>query len=137
MNFNVRSPFYIFVTLMLVAVLPLPQDVLAQEHVVAAADLHRDMVAASQARHTNQAKVLKFLSTDVGRKALKSATIPYEKVQKALAQLNDEDLARLAATSEKLQADFAGGKLSTTETYILIAVVTAVIILLIVIAARR
>ena len=137
MNFNVRNPFYIFVTLILVAVLPLPQDMLAQEHVVTAADLHRAMVAASQARDTSQAKVLKFLSTDPGRKALKSANVPYQKVQKALAQLSDEELARLAAKSEKWQADFAGGKLTTNETYILIAVATALIILLIVIAAGR
>ena len=137
MNFSFRSPFYIFVALMLVAVLPLPQDLLAQEHVVSAKDLHRDLVAASQARQNNRAKVVKFLSTDLGQKVLKSANVPYEKVQKAVGQLTDEELARMAAASEKLEADFAGGKLSTTETYILVAVVTAVVILLIVIAARR
>ncbi len=137
MNFSFRSPFYMFVTLMLVAVLPLPQDLFAQEHVVSVQDLHRDLVAASQARQNNQAKVVKFLSTDLGQKALKSANLSYEKVQKAVSQLSDDELARLAAKSEKLQADFAGGKLSTNETYILIAVATAVIILLIVIAARR
>lgn len=132
-----RSSFSALVAVLLIVLLPLPQDVLAQEHVVSRAELHRDIVAASQARQSNQDKVLEFLSTDPGRKALKSANVPYEKVEKAVAQLSDAELARLAATTEKVQADFAGGKLSTTETYILIAVVTAVIILLIVIAARR
>ncbi len=136
MNFNVRSPFYIFVTLMLVAVLPLPQDVLAQEHVVAAADLHRDMVAATQARHTNQAKVLKFFSSEQAKKALKSTTLSYEKVQKAVSQLSDEELVRLTATTEKVQNDFAAGALTNQQvTYIIIALATAVIILIIV-AAR-
>ena len=50
--------------------------------------------------------------------------------------MSDEDLARLAAQSEKLQKDVAAGALTNQQiTYILIALGTAVIILVIV-AAR-
>ena len=136
MNFSFRSPFYVFVALMLVAVLPLPQDLLAQEHVVSAKDLHRDLVAAAQARQGNQAKVLKFFSSEQANKALKSANLPYEKVQKAVSQLSDDELARLAATTERVQNDFAAGALTNQQiTYIIIALATAVLILILV-AAR-
>lgn len=136
MDLNFRRPLYIFVTLMLVAVLPLPQDVFAQEHVVSSKDLHRDLVAAAQARQGNQAQVLKFFSSEQATKALKSANLPYQKVQRAVSQLSDAELARLAATTEKVQNDFAAGNLTNQQiTYIIIALATAVIILIIV-AAR-
>jgi len=135
MDFNFRRPLYIFMTLMLVAVLPLPQDVFAQEHVVSSKDLHRDLVAAAQARQGNQAKVQKFFSSEQATKALKSANLPYQKVQKAVSQLSDAELARLAATTEKVQNDFAAGALTNLQiTYIIIALATAVIILVIIAA---
>jgi hypothetical protein len=136
MDLNFRRPFYIFVALMLVAVLPLPQDVLAQEHVVSSKDLHRDLVAAAQARQGNQTKVLKFFSSEQAAKALKSANLSSQRVEKAVSQLSDDELARLAATTEKVQNDFAAGNLTNQQiTYIIIALATAVIILIIV-AAR-
>jgi hypothetical protein len=136
MNLSFRRTFYLFVTLLLVAVLPLPQDVFAQEHVVSSADLHRDLVAAAQARQNNQAKVLKFFSSEQAQKALSSANLRYEKVEKAVSQLRDDEVARLAAATEKVQNDFAAGALTSQQvTYIIIALATAVIILIIV-AAR-
>lgn len=124
------------VAVLLIPLLTLPQDVLAQEHVVSAAQLHHDVAAAAQARLSHEATVLRLFSTEPGRKALESANLPYEKVEKAVAQLSDEELARLAVQAEKVQTNFAAGKMTTDQTYILIAVVTAVIVLLIVIAAR-
>ena len=136
MNLSFPRPFSVFVALLLAVVLPLPQDVFAQDHVVSARDLHRDLVAAAQARQGNQAKVLKFFSSEQAGKALKSAKLPYEKVQKAVAQLTDDELARLAATTEKVQNDFAAGSLTNQQiTYIIIALATAVLILILV-AAR-
>lgn len=136
MNLSFRRTCYLFVTLLLVAVLPLPQDVFAQEHVVSSADLHRDLVAAAQARQNNQAKVLKFFSSEQAQKVLRSANLRYEKVEKAVSQLRDDEVARLAAATEKVQSDFAAGALTSQQvTYIIIALATAVIILIIV-AAR-
>ncbi len=135
MHFDLRRSLYIFVALMLVAALPFPQDVLAQEHVVSSKDLHRDLVAAAQVRQDNQAKVLKFFSSEQASKALKSANLPYQKVQKAVSQLSDNELARLAVTAERVQNDFAAGALTNQQvTYIIIALATAVIILILVVA---
>lgn len=133
MSLNLRSSLCTLV--ILVVTLPLPQNALAQEHVVSAADLHRDILAAAQAREGNQDKVLKFFSSDQAKKALQSANLPYERVQKAVSQLSDEELARLAARTEKARKDFAAGNLTNQQiTYIIIALATAVIILIIVVA---
>jgi len=136
MNFNFRSSVCVLLVSMLVAAFVLPQDMLAQQHVVSSADLRRDAAAAAQVRETNQAKVLKFFSSDPAKKALKSASLPYERVEKAVSQLSDEELARLAARTDKVQNDFAAGALNNQQvTYIIIALATAVIILILV-AAR-
>jgi hypothetical protein len=124
------SPLLIFLLLLMFAVVPL--GVRAQEHVVSPADLQKDLQAAAQTRQSNQAKVQKFLSTDQAKKALESAHLPYEKVQKAIPSLSDEELARLAAKTDKAQGDFAAGALTNQEiTYIIIALATAVIIIII------
>lgn len=136
MNFNARGCWCILV-LLLLAVLPMSPDARAQEHVVSAGDLHRDIVAAAQARQSNQVKIQNFFSSDEAKRALKSAHLPYERVQRAVLSLGDEELARLAARTVKIESDFAAGSLSNQElTYIIIALGTAVIILVIV-AARR
>ena len=108
---------------------------LAQDHVVSAADLQKDRVDATQTREVNQAKVEKFFKSDPARKVLKSAGIQEKKVVEAVAQLSDEELARLAERTDKIQRDFAAGALTNQEiTYILIALVTAVIIIVVVVA---
>lgn len=138
MKFSVRVSLNLVMIAMLLAVFPAPPDALAQQqdHVVSATDLHRDIVSAARTRETNLAKVQKFFSTDLARKALKSSNLPYDKVHNAVSSLNDEELARLAARTDKVQADFAAGSLSNQQiTYIIIALATAVIVLILV-AAR-
>jgi hypothetical protein len=67
---------------------------------------------------------------------LSSTGIEYRKVERALAQLEDEELARLAARADKVRRDFEAGSLTNQQiTYIIIALATAVLILVIV-AAR-
>jgi len=121
--------------LLLAAVLAIPQDAFAQSHVVSAADLQKDVVAASRAREVNLAKVEKFFSSDVAQKALKSAHMDSREVQSAVRVLSDQELARLAARADKSQRDFAAGALTNQEiTYIIIALATAVLIIVIVVA---
>ena len=135
MNLSFRSSLCMLVILVLVPGLIVPPDMMAQEHVVSSADLRRDLVAAAQVRQDNQAKVVRFFSSDQAKKALQSAGLSYEKIQKAVPQLGDEELVRLASLTDKVQHDFAAGALSNQEiTYILIALGTAVIILVLVAA---
>ena len=57
------------------------------------------------------------------------------KIEKAFPQLSDEELARLALQTDKIQNDLAAGALTNQQlTYMTIALATAVIILIIVAA---
>ena len=106
------------------------------DHIVPAPDLHQAVRAAGQARQKHLTKLDKFFSSEPARKAFETVKLDPAKDSQALAFLNDDELARLAAQSEKIQHDVAAGALTNQQiTYILIALGTAVIILVIV-AAR-
>ena len=69
------------------------------------------------------------------KKALKTTRIDPEKIQKAVPSLSDEELARLAAQTDKVQRDIAAGALNNTQiTYIIIAIATALLVTLIFVA---
>ena len=117
------------------ALLPLMSQT-SSDHIVPAPDLHQAVRAAAEARQDHLTKLDKFFATEPARKALETVKLDPAKVSQALTFLSDDELARLAAQSEKLQHDIAAGSLTNQQiTYILIALGTAVIILVIV-AAR-
>jgi len=111
------------------------QKLVAEDHLVKTADLHRAIVTAAEARQDNQAKVQRFFSTEPAKKALRNAKVDLVQIEKAIPHLSDQELARLANQTEKIQKDFAAGTLTNEQiTYIIIALATAVIILVIVVA---
>ncbi len=108
---------------------------IAEEHVIGTAELHQAIAAVSKSRQQNLTKVQEFFSTNSTRRALQSAKIDIEKVKQVIPLLDDEELARLAAQTEKIQNDIAGGALTNQQiTYIIIALATAVVILIIIAA---
>ena len=113
------------------AVMAFPQGAIAQDHVVSAAQVRKDVQAASQARNEELAKVNGFLETEQARKAMAGAHIDYRQVNAAVQSLSDEDLARVAAKADQAQKDFAAGTLSDRDL-ILIILAVAVIVLIIV-----
>lgn len=100
-----------------------------KQHVVSLGDLNKDAARPAQTRQANEAAVRTLLSSDQGQKALKSAKLDYQKVDKAIGQLSDEDLSRLAERSRQAQADFAAGTLSNRDLLWIIVIALAVIIL--------
>jgi hypothetical protein len=102
-----------------------------QEHVVPRTDLRNDLAQAAEIRHRNEADVRGLLSSEVGQKALQSAHIDYEKVDQAVSQLSDEELARMAQQSRQLKADFAAGRLSNGAIIAIVVVIAVVIILVV------
>ena len=122
---------------MLAAMIPVVSAAAAESHVVPLTELHQAAVVAStEARGANLARVEHFFSSDVAQASLRAAKIDGDQVMKALPLLSDEELARLAARTDRLQTDFAAGALSTLHlTYIVIALAAAVFVLIIV-AAR-
>jgi len=108
-----------------------PQNLIAQSHVVSPAELQKATLAATETRQQNIEKLRQFLSTPAANKALKQAQIDAQQVKRAVGSLNDEELARLAARADQAQADFAAGHISDRDLLIILVCV-AVLILIIV-----
>src|ERR1051325_2291260 len=100
-----------------------------QRHVVSLSELNKDAAQAAQTRQSDEGAVRTLLSSEQGQKALKSAHLDYQSVDKAVGQLSDDDLARLAQRSLQAQADFAAGRLSNGAIIAIVAVIAATIIL--------
>ncbi|PYU89832.1 MAG: hypothetical protein DMG25_18250, partial [Acidobacteria bacterium] len=97
--------------------------------------LQQQIQNAAHAREQNLAKVQRFFSEERVKKVLKTTRVDPQKVQKAIPSLSDEELARLASQTDKIQRDIAAGALTNTQiTYIIIALATALLVTLIFVA---
>jgi hypothetical protein len=103
-----------------------------QQHVVTSEELSQQVARPAEARQANEDAVRHLLSSDAGQNALKSANVEYERVDKAIGQLSDEEVAKLADRSRQAESDFAAGAISAkTLAYIILAVVVIVVIVVI------
>jgi hypothetical protein len=100
-----------------------------QQHVVSLSDLNKDASRPAQTRQANEQAVRTLLSSEQGQKALQSAKLDYQKVDKAVGQLSDEDLAKLAERSRQAQADFAAGRISDRDMLWIILIALGIIVL--------
>jgi hypothetical protein len=99
------------------------------QHVVTSEELSNQAARPADTRQTNEDAIRHLLSSDEGQKALKSANVDYQRVDKAIGQLSDEEVAKLADRSRQAESDFAAGFLSPkTLAYIIIAIVIIVVI---------
>jgi hypothetical protein len=131
MNWSVRLPLITMAggfSLVLFALAASAQTPNAR-HVVTHDDLRQDALRVAQTRQADEAAIRHLLSSDAGRQALKSADVDYARVDKAIHQLNDEELARLADRSRQAQSDFAAGLISAkTLAYIILILVVVITI---------
>lgn len=98
-------------------------------HVVTREDLRQEAARSAQTRQSNEGAIRDLLSSEAGRQALKSADIDYARVDTAISQLSDEDVARLAVRSRQAQNDFAAGLISAkTLAYIILILVVVITI---------
>lgn len=134
MSLNLRQSVRIAIASILVTIFFVPADLVAQSHVVSPAELQKEVMAASQARQHNLETVRQFLSTPTAEKAMISAQIDPQQVKTAVATLDDQELAQLAARADKAQADFAAGKLGERD---LIWIILAIVVLVLIIVAVR
>jgi hypothetical protein len=109
-----------------VSVLAQAQD---KQHVVSADELSRDSAAPTVARQANEAAVRQLFASEAAQKALKSANLDYAKVDKAVGQLSDEDVTKLARRSQQVQHDFAAGRLSDRDLLVIVIIAVLVIAL--------
>ena len=103
-----------------------------QQHVVTTDELNQQVARPAETRQANKEAVRHLLSSDAGQNALKSANVDYARVDKAIGQLSDEEVAKLAERSRQAESDFAAGAISAkTLAYIILAVVVIVVIIVI------
>jgi hypothetical protein len=106
------------------------RGLMAQDHVVPTANLHQVMMSSSAARQNNLRKVERFLSSQQVRSAVKKSGFNLKEVRQAVPSLNDQELARLARTTDKIQSNFAAGALTRKQlTLIIVAGIIVVVIL--------
>ena len=108
-----------------------PQSMIAQSHVVSPGDIQKDVSNASAARRQNQKQVEDFLSSREAQRAMKSAKIDPQQVTNAVSQLNDAELASLAARSAKAQKDFAAGTIDNHDLLLILVGLAALILIIV------
>jgi Flp pilus assembly protein TadB len=105
--------------------------ILAQSHVVSQTDIHKELVNAGQTRQQNLQKVKGLFSSNETRKAMETAKISPEKVDAAVSTLSDEELARLASRADKIDQDFAAGRLNDRDLLIILVGIAALILIIV------
>jgi hypothetical protein len=111
-----------------------PSQVAAQDkghgdHVVSLDELKSDAAKPAQTRQANEADVRHLLQTEAGQQALKQAKVDYAKVDKAISQLSDDDLATVAEKSRQADHDFAAGGLTQTLIIVIVLIVILIVVL--------
>jgi hypothetical protein len=102
-------------------------------HVVSSSELQLQAAKGSQQRQENIAHVRTFLSSPAGRDALTKAHLDPQKIQTAVPELNDQELAQLSARADQAQKDFAAGYLSTRDIALVILGVALLILIIVIV----
>jgi hypothetical protein len=131
MNFFLRQSARAAISSILIALFAMPQDLVAQAHVVSPAEIQKQVLEASQARQQNLETVRGLIASPAGEKALQSARIDPARVNRAVGTLSDAELAQLAERARKAQADFAAGTLSDRDLIIIILAVVALVLIIV------
>ena len=106
-------------------------SILAQTHVVSPSDIHKELVNAAKTRQQNLEKVKGLFSSAETRKAVEAAQINPERVDAAVGTLSDEELARLASRADKLDKDFAAGRINDRDLLIILVGIAALILIIV------
>jgi hypothetical protein len=89
------------------------------------------LVNAAQTRRQNLEKVKGLFSSDETRKAMEAAQINPERVDAAVNTLSDEELARLASRADKVDKDFAAGRINDRDLLIILVGIAALILIIV------
>jgi hypothetical protein len=131
MHFRVKMCVSMLAIAALLGLAGIPARAQDKQHVVSLSDLNKDAARPTQTRQANEETVRTLLSSDPAQKALKSANLDYQKVDKAVGQLSDEDLAKLAERSRRAQSDFAAGRISDRDLLWIILIAIGIIVLVV------
>ncbi|HKQ72899.1 MAG TPA: PA2779 family protein [Blastocatellia bacterium] len=131
MHFELRQSTRLLARCFLFTVFVLSTSALAQTHVVSQADIHKELINATQTRQKNLQKVERLLTSDEASKALESSRMNPKQVNAAISTLSDAELARLAARADELDRDFAAGRLSDRDLLFIVLGIAALILIIV------
>lgn len=101
------------------------------EHIVSRSELHEMAAEITVERQKNEEQNQGLLPTELASKALTRIHLNNTRIDKALSQLNEEDLNKLATQADQAASKVSGGKLSNRRLlFIVIALATAGMILI-------
>jgi hypothetical protein len=101
-----------------------------QRHVVSVDELSKDAARPAETRQDNEAALRQLFSSEQAQQALRSAKIDFNKVDQAVGQLSDDDVARLAERSRRMQDNFAAGRAgSLSDRDLLIILIIAILVI--------
>jgi len=129
MRFRVKMGVSVLTMALLFGWARVPAGAQDKQHVVTLSELNKDAARSAQTRQANEEAVRTLLSSATAKEALKSAHLDYQRVDQAVGQLNDEDLAKLAERSRQAQRDFAAGRISDRDLLWIIVIALAIIVL--------
>ncbi len=81
-----------------------PRCATAQDHVVPLSQLQKDMRSTLDARAKNLADIERVFALPAAQEALTKSHVNQDQMRKAVAQLSDEELSRLADRAPRLRA---------------------------------
>ena len=115
------------------AALVVAPGALAQQadHMVSPQAMQQDLTASAAQRAQNQQQIQDLFAQPRVQQALRAARIAPEQVQRAVSQLSDADLARLAARSAAAQKDFAAGNISDHDLLIILVCIAALLLVIV------
>lgn len=97
--------------LVAVGLMAAPGPAVAQEHVVPLDELHQKARSASEQRAKNIEDIERVLSLPAAAAALEKANVNNEQMRRAVATLDNDELARLADRARASEKDVQGGLL--------------------------
>jgi CHASE3 domain sensor protein len=95
-------------------------------------ELGKDAAQPAQTCQQNEEEIRQLLRSEAGQQALQTAKVDYQRVERAIGQLSDADLANVAERSRQVDRDFAVGAFGTTVIIAVALIVVLIIVLAVV-----
>jgi hypothetical protein len=96
---------------------------------VSPADLQKEVQSASAARVRNVETISKALA--VSTEASKLISTNPAQLKAVVSVLNDDELSRIAARVDKVQADFAAGRITDRDLLVILVGIAALILIIV------
>lgn len=117
-------------TAFVMSILSIPGAAQANAHVVSPSELHHELQEKAGQRQANLDGINRLLSAEATQKALAKVGLEASQVESAVAQLNDEELSRLAERARAAEEDLEGGIIIT-----LLALIGLIVVIVFVVRA--